>query len=280
MHDKTVIITGGTSGIGLAAAKELARQGARMILVGRDRERGEQALANLTPATDRPHRFISADLSMLVEIKRVADNLTATESSIDVLANNAGTWFRRRQVTAEGFEQTFAINHLAYVALTLALRDLLSKTPGARVINTGSFVYRSARYDAENLQAEKRFSTNSTYAATKLYNLMFTRALSRRWWDNGITVNCFSPGFVATHFGEGEGGLLEPYYSFTRRLFAKTPEQGARTLVYLAESAEVVRITGTYFENCQVKPIASQASDEQLADDLLRRCTEMIGTGS
>ena len=181
MSGKTIIITGGTSGIGLAAAQALAASGHRLILIARDADRGRRALAGLAASPGVPHRFISADLSLMSHVRGVLTDLEASERVIDVLANNAGTWFQHRALTAEGVERTVAVNHLAYVALTLGLKPLLLAAPAARVVNTGSFVYKQARYDPDNLQAEKRFSTNATYAATKLYTLMFTRALARHW---------------------------------------------------------------------------------------------------
>lgn len=210
------------------------------------------------------------------QVEDVVADLQATEQRIDVLANNAGAWFQHRALTSEGFERTVAINHLAPIALTLGLESLLRAAPAARVINTGSFVYRGARYEPDNLQAEKRFSTNATYAATKLYNLMFTRALARRWSDNTITVNCFSPGFVATEFGRGAGGLLEPIYRFTR-LFAISPEKGAASLVHLAVSPEVAKITGGYFEKGHERDVRGDAANADQCEALLALTLRLIG---
>ena len=162
MRAKTIIITGGTSGIGLAAARALSVRGHRLILIGRSAERGHQAIASLATSTAGAHRLILADLSLMSNVRAVIENLEATEPAIDVLANNAGTWFQHRALTTEGIERTVAINHLAYVALTLGLKRLLLAARAARVVNTGSFVYKQGRYDPDNLQAEKRFSTSAT----------------------------------------------------------------------------------------------------------------------
>lgn len=274
---KTIIITGGTSGIGLAAAGALAGRGHRLILIGRDADRGRKAVASLTASPAGPHRLISADLSLMSQVRDVIQDLDATEDRIDVLANNAGAWFQHRALTSEGNERTVAINHLAPVALTLGLKRLLLAAPAARVVNTGSFVYRQGRYDPNNLQAEKRFSTNAAYAATKLYNLMVTRAFARRWSDTGITINCFSPGFVATEFGRGEGGLLEPVYRFTR-LFAISPEKGASTLIHLADAAEAAGVSGAYFEKCRRLDVSGSAANMDQCDALLDWSVQALST--
>lgn len=274
---KTIIITGGTSGIGLAAAGALAGRGHRLILIGRDADRGRKAIASLTASPAGPHRLISADLSLMSQVRDVIQDLDATEDRIDVLANNVGAWFQHRALTSEGNERTLAINHLAPVALTLGLKRLLLAAPAARVVNTGSFVYRQGRYDPDNLQAEKRFSTNATYAATKLYNLMVTRAFARRWSDTGITINCFSPGFVATEFGRGEGGLLEPVYRFTR-LFAISPEKGAATLIHLADAAEAAGVSGAYFEKCRRLDVSGSAANMDQCDALLDWSVRALST--
>jgi len=276
LHTKTIIITGGTSGIGLAAARALSARGHRLILIGRSAERGHRAISSLATSAAGAHRLIVADLLLMSGVRAVIENLEATEPAIDVLANNAGTWFQHRALTSEGIERTVAINHLAYVALTLGLKRLLLAAPAARVINTGSFVYKQGRYDPDNLQAEKRFSTNATYAATKLYNLMSTRALARHWSGTEITINCFSPGFVATGFGRGEGGFLEPFYRFTR-LFAISPEKGSATLVHLADSAEVAGVSGGYFEKCRQCDIRGPASNAAECEALLAWSARMTG---
>lgn len=276
LSTKTIIITGGTAGIGLAAARMLADRGERLILIGRNAIRGRQALATLAPSPAGPHRLILADLSLMSEVERIIADLQATEEHVDVLANNAGAWYQHRALTSEGFERTLAINHLAPVALTIGLESLLLAAPAARVVNTGSFVYRGARYEPDNLQAEKRFSTNAAYAATKLHNLMFTRALARHWSDKPITVNCFSPGFVATEFGRGEGGLLEPIYRFTR-LFAISPEKAAASLVHLAVSPEVATITGGYFEKRHQRDVRGDAASADQCEALLDLTLRLIG---
>jgi len=258
---KTIIITGGTSGIGLAGARLLAQRGHRLILLGRKTDQGKAALDSLAPTSAGEHRFIAADLSLMAEVRAVAAQLEASEASIDVLVNNVGTWFKNRQLTAEGIERTVATNHLSYFGMSLALKPLLMAASSPRVVNTGSFVYRQARFDPTNLQAERSFGTNKTYAASKLYNVMSTRALADLWSEDGITVSCFSPGFVATEFGKGEGGLFEPYYRFIRR-FGKTPEEAAEMLVRLADDPLPSEANGAYFENGKIRDTRKVATDD------------------
>ncbi|MDC7812222.1 SDR family NAD(P)-dependent oxidoreductase [Sphingomonas koreensis] len=276
MDSKTIIIAGGTAGIGLSAAQALAARGHRLIVLGRNKARGQRAIASLPACQHGSHRFISADLSLIAGARSAIAEIEAAESKIDVLANNAGTWFRHRALTAEGIERTVAVNHLSYVAMSLGLKRLLLAAPAPRIINTGSFVYRHARYDPANLQAERRFSTNATYAATKLYNLMFTRALARRWAKTGIMINCFSPGFVATEFGRGEGGWLEPYYRFAR-LFAISPERGAKTLIGLAASPPTALLNGAYLEKGRVRHVGGVAADADQCHELLEWSARLAG---
>ena len=262
MSFKTIIITGGTSGIGLAGARLLAQRGHRLILLGRKADQGKAALESLAPTTAGEHRFMAADLSLMGQVREVAAQLEASETSIDVLVNNVGTWFQHRQLTVEGIERTVATNHLSYVGMSLALKPLLMAASAPRVVNTGSFVYRQARFDPKNLQAERSFGTNKTYAASKLYNVMFTRALADLWSEDGITVSCFSPGFVATEFGKGEGGFFEPYYRFIRR-FAKTPQDAAAVLVRLADDSLPVGANGAYFEKGKIRDTSKVATDDE-----------------
>jgi NAD(P)-dependent dehydrogenase (short-subunit alcohol dehydrogenase family) len=276
LSGKTIVITGGTAGIGLAAAQALARRGHRLLLIGRDPTRGEEAVASLPRHAGRAHRFIAADLSLMANVRTVVAELDATEPAIDVLANNAGTWFRHRELTSEGIERTVAINHLAYVAMTLGLKHLLLAARDARVINTGSFVWRYARYDPDNMQAERSFSTNRTYAASKLYNLMATRALAARCAGEGITVSCFSPGFVATGFGRDQGGWLEPYYRFIR-LFAMSPQRGAATLVDLAHLPTESGVNGAYFEKGRLRAVGGDAADADRCEELLKWSVHTAG---
>jgi len=282
MTGKTIVITGATSGIGAAAAHALADQGARLILLARDPERGAAAIASLRTGPAQQHCLYLADLTSMADVKRAAAEIVRAEPAIDTLINNAGSWFNQRRLTSEGLERTFALNHMAYFNLTLGLADRLANTQGARVINTASFVHK-VKYDGANLQSENNFSTNAAYARSKLCNILFTRALARRWQSLDVTVNCFSPGFVQTNFGAGEGGVLEPIYRLTKRWFGKSPAQGAATLIFLATSEDVAGVTGEYFERCEISRPSDDALNDANADDLWKRSStlaKLTGEGS
>jgi len=262
MHGKVVVITGATSGIGQVASEKLAAMGARIVFVARDRNRSETTMARLRekgPGLD--HRVHYADLSVLEEMKRVAAEISASEPRIDVLMNNAGAMFSERYVTGDGFERTFALNHMSYFVLTHILRERLLATPGARIVNTSSNAHRSAHVDRDNPQMLTGFRMFKAYCRSKLYNILFTRELARQLQGTGVTANALHPGFVATRFGDqtsGAGGLL---FRLIKHL-AITPEQGAETLVFLASSKDAENVTGKYFYKCAPTTPTKDALDD------------------
>src|ERR1700687_1504323 len=250
MSGKVVVITGATSGIGLVAAEVLASIGARIVLVARDPSRAPEALDSLRDENPRAtHTVHYADLSRIPERKRVAGEIAAAEPRIDVLINNAGALFGTRQVTADGLEMTFATNHMAYFVVTLGLAERLQATPGARVVNTSSDAHKRRRLDFDDLQSAKNYRGFPVYGRSKLCNILFTRELARRWRDTSVTANCLHPGFVATRFGDGSGGFFERVVSVAKH-FAITPAKGAETIVHLASSDSVAKISGAYFYKC------------------------------
>jgi NAD(P)-dependent dehydrogenase (short-subunit alcohol dehydrogenase family) len=265
---KVVVITGATSGIGQVAAERLAEQGARMVLVARDRVRGEAALARLRSITPTvAHSIHYADLSRLGEVKRVAREIAAAEARIDVLINNAGAMFNSRQVTEDGLELTFATNHMAYFAMTQGLRDRLIAAAPSRVINTASEAHRGARLDFGDLQSTRAYRGFKVYARSKLCNILYTRELARRLAGTGVTANCLHPGFVATRFGDQSGGL-GAYAIRLAKLLAIAPEKGAETIVYLATSEDVATVSGGYFYQCRAKSATREAQDDAAAERL------------
>src|SRR5690348_361652 len=209
MHGKVVVISGGTSGIGEVAAERLAGLGARLVLVARDRARGEATLARLRArGPGVAHVAHYADLSLIADTKRVAAEIAAAEPRIDVLINNAGAMFGRRLVTADGLELTFATNHMSYFLLTHGLRERLLAAAPSRVINTASSAHRRAVVDFDDLQSERNYRGFMAYSVSKLLNILYTRELARRSAGTGVTANSFHPGFVATRWGDSSGGLF------------------------------------------------------------------------
>jgi len=209
MKGKTVVITGGTSGIGEVAALELAQMGARIVLVAREKSRAEATLARLRKrGPELAHTAHYADLTRLAEMKRVAAQIAAVEPRIDVLINNAGAMFGARRITQDGIERTFALNHMAYFVMTEGLCARLAGAGDARIVNTASDAHRGATLDLSDLQSEQGSGAMQAYGRSKLCNILFTRELARRLHGSGITANCLHPGFVATRFGDQSGGLI------------------------------------------------------------------------
>ena len=245
MQGKVAVLTGGTSGIGQAAAETLAAQGVRIILVARDQTRAAETMTRLQAAgPGAGHCVHIADLSSVSQIRRVGGQIAALEPRIDLLINNAGGLFGRRMLTSEGLEMTFATNHMAPFVLTQTLRERLVATAGSRIITTSSNAYSSGKLNLEDLQAANSYSAIRAYATSKLCNVLFTRELARRL--PGTTANCFHPGFVASRFGSQAGGLVQAIAPLAK-LFALSPQQGADTMIYLATSPQVAATTGLYF---------------------------------
>lgn len=280
MRGKTIVITGGTSGIGEVAALALAQKGARLILVARDAVRAAATLAKLRAANPAcNHVFHLADLSLMAETKRVGEELALREGRIDVLIDNAGALFNRREETAEGLEKTFAVNHMAYFVLTNMLLERLKATPGARVICTASDAHKGNRLDFDDLQAKKHYRGFTVYGRTKLCNILFARELARRVAGSGMTVNSLHPGFVATRFGDGSGGVLQRVLSVAKPVGAISPEEGAKTIIHLASSPDVANISGDYFYKCKVTTPSKEARSDADAKRLWDVSAEIAAVG-
>lgn len=276
MQGKTVVITGATSGIGEVAALELAGMGARIVAVARSKARGEATLAQLNEqAPAVKHRIVYGDLAELADMKRVAAEIAASEPRIDVLINNAGALFSQREVTKDGFERTFALDHLSYFVVTAGLRERLLATPGARIINTSSDAHMGARFDIDDLQTEK-YTGMQAYARAKLENILFTRELARRLKGTNVTANALHPGVVATRFGHESGGIVSSLLKVVQR-FAISPEKGAETIVYLASSPTVAGVSGEYFYKSKPKTPARAAQDDRLAAALWEKSVALTG---
>ena len=277
MRGKTVVITGGTSGIGEVAAVALAKMGARIVLVARDKSSGDATLARLhDSAPGIAHSVHFADLLRLAEMKRVAAQIADHESRIDVLINNAGALFGKRRLTEDGLEYTFALNHMAYFVITAGLRERLSASAPSRIINTASAAHLRATPDFDDLQSAKSFGAVKAYGRSKLCNILFTRELARRLHGTGVTANCLHPGFVATRFGDQSGGLVSPLV-WLAKFFAISPDKGAETIVHLASSPAVADTTGQYFYKSAPIAPSSWAQDDRSALLLWQRSAALAG---
>jgi NAD(P)-dependent dehydrogenase (short-subunit alcohol dehydrogenase family) len=277
MRGKTIVITGGTSGIGEVAALALAKMGARTVLIARDKARGNATLARLRDSVPGvAHTVYFADLLRLAEMKRVAAQIAEHESRIDVLINNAGALFATRGLTDDGLERTFALNHMAYFVITAGLRERLSASAPARIINTASAAHQGATLDFDDLQSAKSFGAMKAYGRSKLCNILFTRELARRLHGTGVTANCLHPGFVATRFGDQSGGLISRLV-WLAKFFAISPAKGAETIVYLASSPDVAETAGQYFNKSVPTTPSSEAQDDLSAFLLWQRSAALAG---
>jgi NAD(P)-dependent dehydrogenase (short-subunit alcohol dehydrogenase family) len=271
MNGKVCLITGATSGIGKATAMGLANMGANVVMVGRDRGRGEAALAEVKgKSANASVDLMLADLSSQEEIRRLADEFKEAYSRLDVLINNAGVIRSKRITSADGIETTFAVNHLAYFLLTNLLLDVLKASAPSRIVNVASGEQRNGTIDFEDLQGEKGYKAAKAYSQSKLATVLFTYELARRLEGTGVTANCLHPGVVGTNLGSGVSGV----FGFVVRAMTplmKSPEKGAETSIYLASSWEVEGLSGRYF----VKKAEARSSDVSYDEKLARRLWEV-----
>ncbi|HEY4941179.1 MAG TPA: SDR family oxidoreductase [Rhizomicrobium sp.] len=281
MQGKTIVVTGGTSGIGEVAALRLAEQGARIVLIARDRQRADATLAKLRAANPSAiHTSHLGDLSVIAEMKRVAGEVANAEETIDVLVNNAGAVFLSRRLSADGLEMTFATNHMAYFVVTNILLDRLKATPGARIVSTASDAHKSGKLDFDDLQLAKNFGVARAYGTSKLCNILFTRELAKRLDGTSVTANCLHPGFVGTRFGlnNARSGAMK-LLQRTIMLFGISPEAGARTIIHLAASPDVATISGEYFYKCKVAEPSLAAQSDEDAKRLWDVSAKLAGVG-
>jgi NAD(P)-dependent dehydrogenase (short-subunit alcohol dehydrogenase family) len=266
-----VVLTGATRGIGRAAAIELARRGAEVVLVGRDPERVRFVAEEATKAGGggRVHEHV-CDLSLMSNVRVLADEIRERYEHVDVLANNAGALFGSRRETSEGLEQTFALNHLAPFLLTNLLRDRLA---GGRVVTTASGAHRSALLDLNDLQSQNAYSPRA-YGTSKLCNILFTRELARRAPE--LHANCFHPGVVRSGFAKNENGIWK-VIATVGAPFLRSPERGARSLVWLALSDDAAGLTGKYIQDERVVAPSGQAQDDVLARSLWEQSARLVG---
>ena len=277
MRGKTVVVTGATSGIGEVTARELARMGARVVIVGRSSDRIRETMAKIAEAVPGVTlESAQADLSVLAEVRRLAASLSERLDRIDVLVNNAGAMFDPRAETDDGIERTFALNHLSYFALTDGLLPLLKQSAPSRIVVVASDAHRACKgLEFDDLESKRRYSAFPAYCASKLANVLFARELARRLEGTGVTVNALHPGFVSTRFFTGKG-LLGFGMRAAAKVAAISPEQGAKTSIFLASSPAVEGTTGGYFAKTKAVEPSKAAQDDEAARRLWEVSERMI----
>ena len=275
MKGTVCVVTGATSGIGKAAATALARLGATVVMVGRDRGRTEAAAAQIAAVSASPPRTEIADLASLDQVRGLAGRLAGLER-IDVLINNAGLVLGERRITPDGLEHVFALNHLAPFLLTNLLLPTLTASAPARVITVTSDAHSAARLDLSDPNLEHGWDSWRSYANSKLANILFTRELARRLDGTGVTANCAHPGVVRTGFGRESRPLLKLGITIARPFMA-SPERGADTIVYLASSPDVAGQTGGYYVKRQRREPSAAARDDTVARELWELSEKMTG---
>jgi NAD(P)-dependent dehydrogenase (short-subunit alcohol dehydrogenase family) len=266
MKSKTVLITGATDGIGKATAHRLAEMGARVLIHGRDAQKAEVTRDELILATGNPLvETIIADLAELSNVRRMAEEIESRVDHLDVLINNAGVYLEKYIQTPDGYEMTFAVNHLSHFLLTNLLLDLIKKSALARIVTVSSSGHKDARFDLENLNAEKKFHGWGAYCISKLGNLLFAFALARRLSGTGVTSNALHPGAVNTKMLAKLG------------VSGKPVEKGAETSIYLASAAEVAEVTGEYYTSKGITEASEQARDIALQEKFWEISAQMVG---
>ena len=269
MEGKTCLITGASDGIGYVAARELARQGAQVVAVGRDVFKTDDAVNRIIEETGNQNvRYLLADLSSQEEVRRLARDVREQLPSLDVLLNNAGAIFLSNRKSVDGLEMTFALNHMSYFLLTILTLDLMRDSAPARIINVSSSSHSSpGKFVLEDLPKPGSNRGYRAYGRSKLCNILFTYELARRVEGTGVTVNALHPGLVRTNIARNNG-LLGRFVNFFIGARGMSAEQGADTLVYLASSPEVEGVTGKFFVNRQAVPSSTLSYDTELASGL------------
>jgi retinol dehydrogenase 14 len=276
MAGKTVLITGGTAGIGKATALGLATMGAHVAITGRDPARTEAAAGQVHAAGGGQVDAFVADLSSQSEVRRLADEVLERLSRIDVLVNNAGGYWNTRQVTADGLEHTFALNHLAPFLLTHLLLERLTHSAPARVVTVSSHAHAEGRIDFDDLQGERSYSGARAYNQSKLANVLFTYELARKLRATSVTANALHPGVVNTSFGADDPSSVQRLLVPFMRPFMKTPAEGAATPIHLASAPDLERVTGRYFANSKPKKSSQRSYDQATAARLWQVSADLV----
>ena len=276
MQNKIVVITGANSGIGKATALEIAKMGAHVVMVCRSAERGEAAMKEVIEMSgNQKVDLMLCDVASQESIKVFGAAFRKNYSHIDVLINNAGGIFGKRQLSPEGLEYTFALNHMGYFLLTHELLDLVRAGDTKRIVNVSSLAHKLVlKMDWDNIQGEKTYGQLYNYGLSKLFNIWFTQELSKKLESEGITVNCLHPGTINSGFGSTAGGFFKRLVSFGGR-FLNSPKKGAATSVFLATSSDVQGKTGDYYSNKRKAKISAMAQKESEAKHLWELSMEL-----
>lgn len=276
MNEKIILITGATNGIGLVTARELAKMGAQIVIVSRSAEKCAQVTEEIKRETGNTNiEYIAADLSTHAGTQKVAHEFKKRHTRLDVLLNNAGAYFTSRQLSADGIEMTWALNHLSYFILTVLLLDTLKASGPARIVNVSSDSHRNGKINFDDLQMEKSYAPLAAYSQSKLANILFTYELARKLEGSKVTTNALHPGLVKTGFNRNNG-LLMKFVMGLLTPFSRTPTEGAQTSIYLASSPEVEGVTGKYFEDSKAVPSAPISYNRAAAERLWQISLEMI----
>ncbi len=274
MLEKVCLVTGANAGIGKVTAQKLAEMGATVVMVCRDRQKGEAALNEIKQQNGNANlELLLADLSSQAEIRRLADEFKAKHTRLDVLVNNAGVYIPERTLTVDGYETTFAVNHLAYFLLTNLLLDVLQHSAPSRIVSVSSEAHKYGKVEFDNLQGEREYKGIPAYSNSKLENVLFTRELAHRLTGTKVTANCLHPGAVATSIFRNTPKPIE----WLIKLFTMNPEKGAETSVYLASSPDLEGVTGKYFEKKKEKQPSLTAQDDNLARKLWEVSQQLSG---
>lgn len=277
MTTRTIVITGASDGIGLECASQLAPQGDNLVLVGRNPAKLKAAVARLNH--ESPQSKIDSfvcDFASLTDVRRLAAELLAAYPRINVLVNNAGTVYDKRQLTADGYEATFAVNHLAGFLLTELLLDRIVSSGSARIVNTASVGHYRGTMNFDDLGFERGYQIMRAYSRSKLANVLYTRNLSTRLAGTGVTVNCLHPGAVATNIWAGAPAIAKPVLNLAKRMFMISPAEGGATLTYLASNDEVAGKTGGYYEKNKPKEPSHLALDEEVGRHLVEVSRKLV----
>lgn len=279
MNNKLCVITGANSGIGFETAKELARQGAFIVMVCRNEDKALAAKKEIMAENTAGVDIVLCDFSSQDDIRKAASEIKTNYQKIDILINNHGFVSAKYNETIEGLEETFGVNHIGYFLFTNLLLDNILASEKARIINVASDAHRSAsKFDPENLQLKNNFSSWKAYSNSKLYNILFTIELADRLKDTNVTVNCLHPGVIKSNFGKSGSSLFKIFWKIGG-VFMKNNEQGAQTTIYLATSDEVEEVNGAYFKDSKVKAPSNQAFDKVAAQQLWEKSEELCSQG-